>query len=422
MNLTRSQQPLSPRWHVAFVVVSIAMVTTGHAQAPSVSDKLALYASVGPDLTHYELDAMAATLTKRDSLTLPQNVQYAWPHPSRRFLYVAWSDGAGGNQHGVTAFTVDPDSGTLRPHGQVVRLLARPIHLTVDTTATHLLVAYNAPSSVTVHRLAPDGTIGVQVVAPAPLDTGIYAHQIRVDASDQLVILVTRGNGPAADTPEDPGALKVFGYQDGTLTNRASIAPGAGFDFQPRHLDFHPSKPWVFVSLERQNKLQVYRKLPEGMLGSGPLFTKDSLTTPERVVTGQAAGTVHAHPNGRFVYQANRAIGTTHFHGKTVFAGGENTIAVYAINQDTGEPTLIQNIGTRGMRPRTFALDPTGRILVAANQEPFLVREGELVRTIPASLAVFRVRADGKLDFVRKYDVTASESRSLLWAGILALR
>jgi 6-phosphogluconolactonase (cycloisomerase 2 family) len=396
------------------------MAAAGYAQAPSASNKLALYASVGPELTHYELNAVSATLTKVDSVTLPQNVQYAWPHPSRRYLYVAWSDGAGGNRHGVTAFTVDPDSGTLRSHGQSLRLAARPIHLTVDTPGTHVLVAYNAPSGVTVHRLALDGTMGAEVVAAGPLDTGIYAHQVRVNASNELVILVTRGNGPAAGRPEDPGALKELGYKDGLLTYRASIAPGGGFEFQPRHLDFHPSKPWVFVSLERQNKLQVYGK-PDGTLSNGPLFTKDSLNAPARVAAGQAAGTVHVHPNGRFVYQANRASGTTDFEGKAVFAGGENAIAVYAINQSTGEPTLIQNIDTHGMSPRTFALDPTGRILVAANQSPFLVHEGQVVSTVPASLAVFRVRADGKLDFVRKYDVSASQSSSLFWMGIVSV-
>jgi len=36
--------------------------------------------------------------------------------------------------------------------------------------------------------------------------------------------------------------------------------------------------------------------------------------------------------------------------------------------------------------------------------------------------SVFRVQADGKLGFVRKYDVTVSESRSLLWSGIVWLR
>jgi 6-phosphogluconolactonase (cycloisomerase 2 family) len=309
----------------------------------------------------------------------------------------------------------------LRRLGEATRLSARPIHLTVDMTGTHLLIAYNAPSSATVHRLAPDGTIGAPVVAPARLDAGVYAHQIRVDSSNQFAILVTRGNGPAGGKPEDPGALKVFGYDNGTLTNRASIAPGGGFDFQPRHLDFHPSKPWVFVSLERQNKLQVYRKVPEG-IGSAPLFTKDSLTAPEHVLPGQAAGTVHVHPNGRFVYQANRADGTREFQGRRVFAGGENAIAVYAIDQNTGEPTRIQNIDTRGIRPRTFALDPAGRVLVAANQQPTLVRDGEVVRTVPASLSVFRVGADGKLDFVRKYDVAASETRNMLWMGIVPVR
>ena len=76
-----------------------------------------------------------------------------------------------------------------------------------------------------------------------------------------MVILVTRGNGPSGTKPEDPGALKIFSYTDGLLMNRASIAPGGGLNFQPRHLDFHPSKPWVFVSLERQNKIEVYEKL-----------------------------------------------------------------------------------------------------------------------------------------------------------------
>src|SRR3989442_7984132 len=133
---------------------------------------------------------------------------------------------------------------------------------------------------------------------PAALDAGIYAHQVRVDPSNRMVILVTRGNGPTRDKPEDPGALKIFNYKDGLLANRASIAPGGGFNFQPRHLDFHPSRPWVFVSLERQNQLQVYTKLDDGTLSAAPLFTKDSLADPAHVRPGQAAGTVHVHPNG----------------------------------------------------------------------------------------------------------------------------
>jgi 6-phosphogluconolactonase (cycloisomerase 2 family) len=281
-----------------------------------------------------------------------------------------------------------------------------------------VLIAYNDPSSVSVHRLNADGSVGALVSQPG-LDTGIYAHQVRVDASNKTAILVTRGNGPTKDKPEDRGALQVFSYADGLLKNRASIAPNGGVNFQPRHLDFHPSQPWVFVSLERQSKLQVYQMTKDGSLGPLPLFTKDSRVDPARKALRQNAGTLHVHPNGRFVYQANRSA-TVDASGKPVDAGGENSIAVYAVNQQTGEPTLIQSADTRGAEPRTFALDPSARILVAANQTAIFAGSGTNAKMIPASLAVFRIRKDGKLDFVRKYDVDTSTG-SLFWMGIVPL-
>src|SRR5204862_370224 len=72
------------------------------------------------------------------------------------------------------------------------------------------------------------------------------------------VILVTRGHDAAGGKPEEPGALKVFDYEAGLLTNEASVAPNGGYGFGPRHLDFHPIKPWVYVSLERQNRLDMF--------------------------------------------------------------------------------------------------------------------------------------------------------------------
>ncbi len=395
------------------------------------SVKVALYAAVGAELTQYDVDVDGAALVKRGSVTLPANVQEASQHPSKRYLYIAWSNGGpsnlppdsrapSGSQHGLTAFRIDPASGALLPHGQPASLPSRPIHVTTDIPGTHVLAAYNDPSGVTVHRIEPDGTIGSQVKEPPGLDVGIYGHQVRVDPSNEMVILMTRGNGPTPTKPEDPGALKLFGYKDGMLENRLSIAPGGGFNFQVRHLDFHPSRPWVFVTLERQDKLEVFEKLKDGTLSRNPLFAKDTLIDPGNVRPGQALGTIHMHPNGRFVYVANRASGTVDFEGKPVFAGGENNIAVFAINQETGEPTLIQNIDTRGIHVRTFALDPSGRILVAGNMMQLSVHDKDGVNTVPASLAVFRVGSDGKLEFARKYDLTVG-SRNLFWMGIVPL-
>jgi 6-phosphogluconolactonase len=48
------------------------------------------------------------------------------------------------------------------------------------------------------------------------------------------------------------------------------------------------------------------------------------------------------------------------------------------------------------------------------------VHDAEGVHAVPASLAVFRVRDDGKLDFVRKYDVDVA-GRNMWWMGMVAL-
>src|SRR6516225_9765155 len=65
------------------------------SSAPS-TRKVALYANVGADLTHYDVDVGGAELIKRATVSLPASVQYAWPHASRRYLYVATSSSATG--------------------------------------------------------------------------------------------------------------------------------------------------------------------------------------------------------------------------------------------------------------------------------------------------------------------------------------
>ena len=384
--------------------------------------KTLLYAAVGPELTTYKLDVADASLAKQGSVTLPQNVQEAWPHPSLRYLYVTWSNNVAGpeGRHGVTAFRIDPATGILQPHGQPISIAARSVFMTADIPGEHIIVAYNEPSGATVHRINADGALGALVPQATELDFGVYAHQVRIDPSNRMVVVVARGNGPTPTRKEDPGALKVFGYSKGKLSNRASIAPGGGYNFQPRHIEFHPTRPFAFTTLERQNKLQVYRMLDGPTLSAEPLFTKETLADPSRRVS-QATSSIHAHPNGRFLYLGNRGSGTAEFQGKRVLAGGENSIAVYSINQETGEPTLIQNANTHGVHPRTFAIDPSGRILVVANMQQVLVRDKEAVRPLPANLAVFRIGTDGKLHFVRKYDRDTSGGRNLFWTGIVEL-
>jgi 6-phosphogluconolactonase (cycloisomerase 2 family) len=385
--------------------------------------RLALYTNVGPVLTHYDVDLATAALVKRDSVTLPAGVQYCWPHRNRRHFYVASSSGAPasvpvGAAHHVTAFEVDSATGALRQIGDPMRLPVRPIHLTLDNESQHILVAFNNPSSLRVYRIHEDFTPGEEVRQDT-MDAGIYAHQVRVTPDGRHVVLVTRGNEGTPQRPEDPGALMVFEYRNGRLSHQYKIAPGGGRGYGPRHLDFHPTRPWMYVSVETQNQIHMHR-LQDGTPLPDVLFNKTTLLEPTNIRSRQAASAVHVHPNGRFVYVANRSQELVDFNGRKVFKGGENSIVVYAINQETGEPTAIQHIETQKIHPRTFHMDPGGRLLVAEHNLPVDLRDGDGVRTVAAGLSVFRMSEDGRLTVARTYDVDVGD-QMMWWVGIVPL-
>ena len=380
--------------------------------------KTMFYASVGPLLKIFDVDVDGAQLHERGAVTLPANIQYAWPHPTRRYLYVVSSNGGPGipgDKHFASAFAIDPATGDLRPHGEPAALPSRPIHASLDRSGGYLLTAYNDPSGLTVHRIGSDGTVGARVAQQPDLDTGIYAHQILATPSNRCVILVTRGNNSTASKPEDPGAIKTFDFDNGKLKNLASIAPGKGFGFGPRHLDFHPTKPWVLASIERQNKLYVYELNEATGLSRDPIFIKETLSNP-KTPASQGAGAIHVHANGKFAYLTNRTFPARE-GGREVSIGGEDNLVVYALDQNSGEPKPIQHIDGRGVQLRTFGIDASGSLLVAASIMPMLRSDGT---TVPAGMTVFRIAEAGMLAFARKYDVEVGSSQQF-WSGMIAL-
>jgi hypothetical protein len=59
-------------------------------------------------------------------------------------------------------------------------------------------------------------------------------------------------------------------------------------------------------------------------------------------------------------------------------------------------------------------------MLVAQHNLPVNVREGDAITTVPAGLSVFRVGDDGKLTFVRKYDIDVGD-KTMFWMGMVPL-
>ena len=386
---------------VAAVGVLVATIgqTRTSTQAGKASGKLVLYSAVGPELTRYDVDVTATTLTKRESMMLPGFITEATIHPSKKYFYIVWGGFPGGGEHGMS------------------RVSHRSCHRRLDAPRPVGVPAVNPG----IHQRRRDGRPRHPHPGGGQRAEPHQRAQAAARRDDRRRGRLSRHAGfrdPRASDPHgslgpdggsavprrvcqcDPSvaprlaqALRVQGRHP--VTEKQTVMPGEGLNFQARHMDFHPSGKWDYFTLERQNKMLVYERMKDGSLGK-QLYATDTLSEPGNVRPGQIAGTVHVHPNGKFVYLANRASGTTMVDGKRVFRGGENTIAVFSINQSTGEPTLIQNIDTHGIHARTFTIDPTGKMLVAGNLRPLPVKDGNTYRDLPAEMATYHMAEDGE--------------------------
>ena len=154
-----------------------------------------------------------------------------------------------------------------------------------------------------------------------------------------------------------------------TNPNSAALATGGGTG--PRHIAIHPDGKHVYVMFEKTPQLGAYEIQTNGTLKQIDL----QRTVPEGTQEG-AGSHVLIHPNGKFVYVGNRH---------------QNSIAVFAIAQD-GTLAFVESESVRGDFPRNFDIDPSGSVLVVANQGE---NRGEAANT--GSLAVFSIGSDGKL-------------------------
>ena len=400
-------------------------IVASPAASPATSiGKVALYSAVDDLLTHFDVDVESGTLTRRATIRTLAKVQYAWTHPDGCHLYVSTSNGGPrvpSDRNHVSAYAIDRD-GALSMVGAARPLSRRAVHMCVDPAGRHALNGHNFPmSGITVHTLENDGSLGAEIEPVAALDYGVYPHQVMMFPSGRTALIVDRGNKAQAGKAEEPGALRSFGFADGVLSAGQVVAPGGGYGFGPRHVSFHPSQPWMYATDERSNRLYMFR-VPGDRMDNQPAFTRDTLANPSTVSPRQLAGAIHVHPTGHTVYVANRADHSVEVDGRRVFDGGENNIAVYAIDSATGEPTLIQHADTRSIHVRTFAFEPGGRLLVTASIKPLAVSENGAVRDVPAALSVFRIGERGELDYIRQYAIETGAGQMQYWMGMVGLR
>ncbi len=289
-----------------------------------------------------------------------KNPSFLALHPTGKFLYsVGEISEIGPKKSGaVNAFAIDAKSGKLTALNQQESGGAGPCHLVVDKSGQAVLVANYGGGSVASLPVNKDGSLrpAASVIqhtgrSVTPRQSQPNAHSINIAPDNRFAVCADLGLDKVLVYRLDPAKATLAAN---TPPFTAS-APGAG----PRHFAFHPTAPFAYVINEITCTLTAFTyDAQAGILKESQ--TLSTLPAGESVQKGFSTAEVQVHPSGRFVYGSNR---------------GHDTIAVFSVdfqrgrqNRGSGKLTLVQNQSTLGKTPRNFGVDPTGRWLIAANQ------------------------------------------------------
>jgi len=337
----------------AAVVAALAQQSVG-----TKPDKLRFYIGTytrtgGKGICLSCLDLAAGKLAPPEVAAEVANPSFVAIHPDRLLLYAVGEMASfeGKKTGAVSAFSVDPKSGKLTLLNQQSSEGPGPCHLVVDRSGRNVLVANYGGGSIACLPIESDGRLAKATSAiqhegsgaDPKRQKGPHAHAINVDAANRFAFV--------PDLGLDKVMIYRFDAAKGTLAPNdpafAKVAPGAG----PRHFAFHPAGRFAYVINELNSTVTAFRYDAE----RGSLDLLQAISTLPDGFTGQnTTAEVQVHPSGKFLYGSNR---------------GHDSIAVFAIDGETGKLTPAGHASTQGKTPRNFAVDPTGAYLLAANQD-----------------------------------------------------
>ncbi len=305
----------------------------------------------------YRFDPGIGKLTSLGLAAETEDPSFLAVHPSGKYLYAVNEIDHFGAQKGgaVSAFSIDPRNGKLTLLNQVATQGAGPCHISLDKSGKYVLVANYDGGSIAVFPIGEDGSPASAAAfvqhSGSSVDKerqqGPHAHWIGTSPDNRFALV--------ADLGLDEILLYHFNAAKGALTSNnppyAKVNPGAG----PRHLAFHPNGKFAYVLSEMASSVTAFAyKASNGSLS--PLQTISTFSILRKDQSGpKEAAEIAVHPNGKFLYASNRA--------------GIDTISTFSIDPAKGTLKLRDEYPTMGKTPRNFAIDPTGKFLLAANQE-----------------------------------------------------
>ncbi|MBI3044882.1 MAG: lactonase family protein [Betaproteobacteria bacterium] len=335
----------------------------------------------GEGIAVFRIDQDTGAWSQVEACDAIPNPSYICLDRTRRFLYSAHGDSSE-----IGAWAVDPRAGKLRllnrqPTGgdnsSTVEVDAGNRHVVLSTGPGVAVFPINADGS-----LAPYTDLVIPQGEPGPYrreQKGPHPHQATFDLTGRFVLV------------PDKGLDKVLVYRFDAMHGK--LAPcdppfvKARYGAIPRHITFHPARPYAYVVNEQDSTVNAYH----WDTGRGELRPFQRVpTTPTTYVGDNMAAEIAILPSGKFLYASNR---------------GHDSIAIFAVDPATGMLDPVAWEPVRGRKPRFFALDPDASHLYAANEDSHaivvfridqaagkLTPTGQVIETGSPTCIVFKTR------------------------------
>jgi 6-phosphogluconolactonase len=296
--------------------------------------------------------------------------------PNHKYLY-AVNEGRTGE---VSAFSIDADSGKLSFLNKQSSGGNSPCHLAVDPSGKWLGVANYGDGVLTIYPIAADGKLGAASTTEKHSGKSPHGHQVVFTPDGKFLLF------------SDLGLDQIFVYKFDAATGKitpndppsGSVPAGAGV----RHFALHPNGRTVYAINELGSSVTAFHWDP----AKGSLVAFQTLSTlPDGFNGKNSTAEIAVNQAGTHVYGSNR---------------GNDSIALFAVDPSKMTLTRVDNTPVMGKTPRHFTLDPSGKFLIAANQDSNdisifhvhpntgqLTPAGPLVKDAPAPVCVLFVGA-----------------------------
>ena len=273
-------------------------------------------------------------------------------HPKMPVLYSASRSTLSGqsDHQTISAYRADRDTGRLSLINEQSAMGISPAHVSVDPLGSFVFVSNYNTGNVSMFPIRDDG--GLEEASDVVQHSGSSINPRRQQTAH------AHAADPSPDGRflyvSDLGIDKIMIYeidrQHGKLSPAATPwfehTPGAG----PRHLSFRPDGAFAYSAEELSSTVAVLRV--DKNTGALQQIQRIPML-PDDFDGNSTAADIHVSPDGKFLYASNR---------------GHESIVIYAIDEPTGELTLVGHEPTIGEHPRNFMIDDKGEFLLVANR------------------------------------------------------